>query len=336
MGTVLEFRRMAASLVLLALAGCAMPPVDRQMLEDARATPVQLENARGPLGYKQSQAILDDLKKRSPETNIFDLHVAVEESVAGAPLSIGNKAVLLEDGEGAYPKMLAAIKSAKRSIHVEVYIFEEDQAGHEFADALIARAKAGVKVRLIYDSVGSKSTSKEFFDTLKKAGVEVHEYHPLDAAKMLKGENFNQRNHRKLYIVDSHVAFLGGINISEVYSASSGPRVGDVPFEKRPWRDTQLQLEGPVVNDLQKGFVELWEKETGTKVTDANLYPQQKAIGSLAVRALEGTSAGGPNPVYVTFISAIASAGASVHLTMAYFVPDRHLIDEVKAAAPKA
>ena len=326
--------RWLATAALLLLAACAMPPIDRAMLAEAAGTPVRLETARGPLSYQQSQAILDDLRKRSPEPSIFDRHVAVEESVAGAPLTLGNKAVLLEDGDGAYPAMLAAIRSAKRHIHVQVYIFEEDQTGQEFADALLARAKAGVKVRVIYDSFGSKKTSKEFFEALRKGGVEVLEYHPVDPASMLlKGNNFNQRNHRKLFVVDGRIAFLGGINISEVYAAASGSRSSDVPFDKRAWRDTQLQVEGPVVNDMQKSFVELWEKETKQKLPDADLYPQQKPVGSLAIRAIEGTSDDGPNPLYITFMSAIFSAESKIHMTMAYFVPDTQLIEALKAAA---
>jgi cardiolipin synthase len=323
-----------AAWALLAVAGCAMPPIDRYMLEEARGTPVRVETARGPLSWQQSHKVLEDLKKRSPETSIFDRHVALEEAIVGSPLSVGNKAVLLEDGAAAYPAMLEAIKSAKRHVHVEVYIFEEDQAGQRFADALIERARAGVKVRVMYDAIGSKNTSKEFFDAMKKAGVEVFEYHPVDPASVLKGANINQRNHRKLYVVDGRVAFLGGINISEVYSSSSGPRIGDVPFDKRPWRDTQLEVQGPIVNDLQKSFVALWEKETKQKLADADLYPQQKPEGPLAMRAIEGTAdQQGLNPLYVTFISAISSAESSVHITMAYFVPDEQLIRELKAAA---
>ena len=330
------FLRLFAVVATLALAGCAMPPIDRYALHEARATPVRIEGTRGPLTYAQSQAILAELRKRSPEPSIFDRHLAVEESVAGSPLSIGNRATLLEDGAAAYPAMLAAIRAAKHHIHLEVYIFEEDQAGHEFLDALIERAKAGVQVRVIYDSFGSKGTSREFFDVLKKGGVQVHEYSPVDPANLLKkGVLLNQRDHRKLLIVDARVAFLGGINISEVYSGDSGPRIGDVPFDQRPWRDTQLQVEGPVVNELQKTFLSQWEKERKEKLADPALLPQQKPAGNLAMRALEGVNDQAINPLYVTLISALASAEASVHITMAYFVPDKQLLDELKAAVKR-
>ena len=311
-----------------------MPPVDRQMLDEARATPVRIEGARGPLTYSQSQAILTDLKQRSPETSIFDRHLAVEESVAGAKLTLGNRATLLEDGEAVYPAMLNAIRAAKRTVHIEVYIFDDGNMGEAFAQALISRAREGVKVRVVYDAVGSAKTSPEFFKPLRDAGVEVHAFRPVDPAGLLKkGAGINQRNHRKLLIVDSRVAFLGGLNISEVYSGDSSSR--NVPFDKRAWRDTQLQVEGPVVNDLQKSFVELWERETKQKIADATLLPTQASAGSLAMRALAGSNTEGLNPLYVTFLSAIASAESEIHITMAYFVPDPQLLDELKAAAKR-
>jgi cardiolipin synthase len=330
----MDWLRVAFAAALVALGGCTMPVVDRNVLEEARATPVRVENARGPLSYTQSQAILADLKKRSPETSIFDRHLAVEESVAGSPLSIGNRATLLEDGAATYPAMLAAIKSARKTIHLEVYIFDDGPVAQEFADALIERAKKGVTVRVIYDSVGSNKTSPEFFDLLAKSGVQVLAFSPVAPANILKkGAGVNQRNHRKLLVVDSRVAFLGGINISEVYAGTSGPRMTDVPFDERAWRDTQLQVEGPVVNDFQKSFMAVWEREKKEKLPEAELLPQQKPVGALAMRAIEGNSDGGFNPVYVTFISAIASAESEIHITMAYFVPDVQLVDELKAAA---
>jgi cardiolipin synthase len=256
--------RLLLAMVVVALAGCAMPPIDRYMLEEARSTPVRIEGARGqPLSYQQSQAILDELRRRAPDPSIFDRHVAVEEKVAGSPLSVGNKATLLEDGATTYPAMLTAIRSARHHVHLEVYIFEDDPAGQEFADALIERAKKGVQVRLMYDSFGSKNTSREFFEVLKKGGVQVQEYGPVDPKTLLtKGPLINQRNHRKLLVVDGRVAFLGGINISGVYSGDSRPGRDKDEFDSRPWRDTQLQVEGPVVLEFQKSFLDVCQKES--------------------------------------------------------------------------
>src|SRR5258706_5760933 len=315
------------------LAACAMPPIDREQLEEMRATPVRLEGSRGVFSYAQSQAILADLKKRSPETNIFDRHIAVEESIAGSALSVGNQAVLLEDGKAAYPAMLAAIRSAKHHIHLETYIYDEDEVGREFAQALIERRRAGVQVRLVYDSFGSKKTSREFFKSLEAGGVQVLEFHPLDPVALLtKGLVFNQRDHRKLLIVDGRIAFLGGINISSVYASPSGP-ASDVPFDQRAWRDTQLQVEGPVVNDFQKVFAQVWEKEKKEKLEGSRYFPTLKPAGSLVVRALDGSPDQPINPLYVTFLSAIASAETSVHITIAYFVPDPQLLDALRESA---
>jgi cardiolipin synthase len=324
------------AIALLALGGCAMPTVDRYVLDEARATPVRVENARGPLSYQQSQAILADLKKKSPETSIFDRHLAVEESVAGSPLSIGNRATLLEDGAATYPAMLAAIKSARKTVHLEVYIFDDGPVSQEFADALIERAKKGVQVRVAYDSVGLEQDLRRLLRDARqvgRGGAGIQSGGPATLLK--KGPMINQRNHRKLLIVDSRVAFLGGINISEVYSGVSGVRMNDVPFEDRPWRDTQVPGRGPgrerPAEELRHA---LGAREEG-EAPEAELMPQQKPAGSLAMRALEGTSDQGFNPLYVTFISAIASAEDKVHITMAYFVPDVQLLDELKAAAKR-
>jgi cardiolipin synthase A/B len=320
-----------------ALGGCAMPPIDRYALDEAaRASPVRLEGARGPLGYEQSRAILADLKRRSPETSIFDQHVAVEERVAGGPLSIGNSVTLLEDGDAAYPAMLEAIRSARHHVHLEVYIFEESKVGHDFLDALVERAKAGVQVRVIYDSFGCKGTSREFFELLKKGGVQLHEYSPVEPVNLLlKGPMINQRDHRKLLVVDGRVAFIGGINISDVYSPVSSPRGSEASFHERPWRDTQIQLEGPVVNELQKTFIALWEKERKERLADPAYLPKQPHVGPLVVRAIEHSGEMQMNPLYVTLLSAIASAEKEIHITMAYFVPDRELLAALKDAVKR-
>ncbi|HLX22867.1 MAG TPA: cardiolipin synthase B, partial [Usitatibacter sp.] len=144
--------------VSVALAGCAMPPVDRFILDASDGPPVRVSGANGPLTHARSDAILADLKKRAPDSSIIDRHLAVEQAVAGTPLNAGNKATLLEDGAQAYPAMLAAIHSARRSINMATYTFDDGKTGQMFADALIERRKAGVDVRISYDAVGSIDT----------------------------------------------------------------------------------------------------------------------------------------------------------------------------------
>ena len=331
------------------------------MLQSETAT-VRLEGASGPLTRAKSKEILDNLRKRSPETSIFDRHVAVEEAIAGNPLSVGNKVQLLEDGDKTYAAMLAAIKAARNSVHVETYIFEADDVGQRFAAALAERAKAGVKVRVMYDSVGSNKTPREFFKDLESKGIEVVEFNPVNPATVLKGA-LQHRDHRKLTVVDGRVAFLGGINISGVYIAegsslggarmsrgSSGSMSGsgsigsgsaknsDPPFEQRPWRDTQVRIEGPVVADLQRSFLKQWARQKKEEYREEKAYfPALTSQGPLVVRAVEASPGETKelNQLYMTLISAIVNAETEIRITNAYFVPHKELVAALEDAAKR-
>ena len=221
-----------------------MPPVDRFIL-DRSGEPVRVNGANGPLTRARSDEILAQLKRRAPDSGIIDRHMAVEEAVAGTPLSIGNKAVLLEDGDQAYPAMLAAIHSARHSINMATYTFDDSKTGQMFADALIERRKAGVEVRIMFDGVGSIKTSPEFFKDLEAKGIEVEQFNPVNPAELLKkGPGIVERDHRKLLVVDGRIAFVGGINISSVYGTGS-PGLGRAaqgyarraPMARHPGRD---------------------------------------------------------------------------------------------------
>lgn len=316
-----------------------MPPIDRFMLRE-EAQPVRVEGSRGALSHAQSAKILDELKRRSPETGVLDRHLAVEEALTDTPLSLGNRATLLEDGEATYNAMLAAIKGARAHVHMEMYIIDDDDVGRLFADALIERAGKGAAVRLIYDSVGCVKTPKEYFERLKQGGVQVAEFNPVKSVKSLDLVGVQNRDHRKLVLVDGRVAFLGGINISGVYGSVSpgrgGSRIsGSSSSADRPWRDTQVRLDGPVVLDLQRAFVAHWEQWSGRKVADEkSLYPTLKSEGPHMVRAI-ATSPNDKalNASYLALISAIESSETEVLITNAYFVPHPELARALQAAA---
>jgi cardiolipin synthase len=320
--------------------------------------PVRLEGSRGPLSHADSLRVLEQLKQRSPEkSGVLDRHAAVEEALTDTQLSLGNKAAALEDGRAAYAAMLEAIRGAKHHVHMEMYIFEADDTGRLFAEALKARVRARVKVRLLYDSVGSLHTPKEFFKDLSDAGVEVVEFNPVKSLSSLDLLGVQNRDHRKLLVVDGRVAFLGGINISAVYgpvsgsggsggsSASSGSASsgsggpsrgrGDLPFDERPWRDLQVRLEGPVVADLQRAFMKQWEKWKKEAIPEAGLFPQLKPVGTELVRAIPSSPSeqGGLNASYVALISAIEAAEGEVMITNAYFVPHPQLLEALQGAA---
>jgi cardiolipin synthase len=335
-------RWLGATLAALAVAACTacatVAPIDRFMLAQERA-PVRMDGARGALTHAQSAKVLEDLKRRAPASGILERHVAVEEALTGTPLSLNNLAQPLVDGERTYAEMERAIRGARHHVHMEMYIFEDDEVGQRFARLLAERARAGVQVRLIYDSVGSIKTSKEFFAALEQAGVRVAEFNPVKPGIVLKGPvGMQARDHRKLLLVDGRVAFLGGINISRVYGASSASRPGgesDNPVENRPWRDMQVRIEGPVVADLQRAFVGQWEKWKKEKLPEAGLYPRLAPAGPHVVRAVMSSpnDEGTPDALYLALISAIEAAESEVWITNAYFVPHPQLVEALAAAA---
>jgi cardiolipin synthase len=300
------------------------------------AQPVQLEGARGPLTPQQSKAILDRLKSRGEETSIFDLHLALEEAIVGSPLVVGNKVVLLQDGPATFQAMFTAIRNAKDHINMETYIIEDDEVGIRFSDLLIEKQAQGVQVNLIYDSVGSINAPREFFKRLTDSGIKVLEFNPINPLTSKKGWDVNQRDHRKLLIVDGQTVFLGGINISSVYSGGSFSRGSKQrPDGRPPWRDTHLQLEGPVVGEFQKLFLATWDKQKGETIAPRQYFPQLGNKGKEVVRAI-GSSPDEPySLIYATLISAIGSAETSVYLTNAYFVPDPQLLAALKDAVQR-
>ncbi|HZM47185.1 MAG TPA: cardiolipin synthase [Burkholderiales bacterium] len=300
------------------------------------AQPVQLEGARGPLTSQQSKAILDRLKSRGEETSIFDRHLALEEAIVGSPLMVGNKVVLLQDGPATFEPMLTAIRHAKDHINMETYVIEDDETGNRFADALIEKQGQGVQVNFIYDSVGAIDAPRAFFKRLTDSGINVLEFNPINPLTARKGWDVNQRDHRKLLIVDGETAFLGGVNISSVYSGGSfSTRTTQRPEGAPPWRDTHLQVEGPVVGEFQKLFLATWEKQKGDTLAARNYFPQPGSRGREIVRAIGSAPDEPYSLIYATLISAIGSAETTVHLTNAYFVPDPQLLAALKDAVQR-
>ncbi len=323
---------------LFGLAGCGSLPTIVPDLARRSGPPVQLEGARGPLSAAQSKAILHRLEKRGQKTDIFDRHLALEEAIVGSPLTTGNQVRLLQDGPTTYRVMYAAVMAARDHINMETYILDDDEVGQRFAEALITKQQQGVQVNLIRDSVGTLGTPAAFFKRLADSGIQVLEFNPINPLAARKGWALNQRDHRKLLIVDGSTAFLGGINISSVYSggsfrqgsrskSNSGPDAGP------EWRDTDLQLQGPVVAELQKLFLATWESQKGEPLAAKNYFPRLNSVGRQVVRAI-GSSPDEPySLIYATLLSAIGSAETSVHLTNAYFVPDPQLLAALEAAA---
>ena len=214
---------LSASLLvsLLFLSGCSSLPRIVPDLARRPATAVQLQGARGPLTAARSKAVLDRLRSRGTPTDIFERQLALEEEIVGSPLTTGNQVLLLQDGPATYKAMFAAIALATDHINMETYILEDDDVGQQFAQALMDKQRQGVQVNIIRDSVGTFGTPAAFFQELAATGIKLLEFNPNNPLQSRKEWELNQRDHRKLLIVDGSTAFLGGINISSVYSGGS-------------------------------------------------------------------------------------------------------------------
>jgi len=325
-----------SSLALLLVTGCSALPVITPDMGWRAPAPVQLDGRRGPLSANRSKAILAKLEARGEPTGIFERHLALEEEIAGSPLVTGNRVTLLKDGPSTFQAMFDAIGGARSHVDLETYIIEDDEVGRKFADALVEKQAMGVQVNLIYDSVGSLKTPKAFFQRLRDAGVKVLEFNPINPLTAKVGWDVNQRDHRKLLVIDGRTAFIGGINISSVYSGGSFSHASARrPDGSQPWRDTHLQVDGPVVSEFQKLFLASWEKQKGESLSPRVAVVPPASAGSEVVRAI-GSSPDEPfSLIYATLISAIGSAETSVSLTNAYFVPDPQLLAALIAAAAR-
>jgi cardiolipin synthase len=320
----------AAAVCCLSIVGCATLPNTDALAERHATQTARFEDALGQLSEKRSAAIVSDLKRKSGDLDILDKQIALEQGVVGSPLVVGNKVTLLQDGPATYQAMFAAIRKAKDHINVESYIIDDDEIGRQFADLLLDRQGKGVQVNLIYDSLGAFATPKAYFDRLRDGGLRVLEFNPA----VTKPWTLNNRDHRKLLVVDGQTAFLGGINISNVYSSGSSVRRNEGPADPRiGWRDTDVQIEGPVVAEFQKLFMQTWDKQHGAPLAGKNYFPALAPKGKDIVRAIGSTPDDPFSLIYLTLISAITNAEKQVYITNAYFVPDPQLLKALLDAA---
>ena len=330
---VLKIAAAAAACCLLIAGGCASLPDTQFLTERYTKQAARFESARGPLSAKRSAAIVAELKRKSGDLDILDKQITLEQEIVGSPLVVGNKVTLLEDGPATYRAMFAAIRRAKDHINVESYIIEDDEVGQQFADLLLERQAQGVQVNLIYDSVGAFGTAKTLFDRLTQAGIQVLEFNPINPLIAKKSWTLNHRDHRKLLVVDGRTAFLGGINISSVYSSGSSGG-GKAPVgPKNGWRDTDIQVDGPVVSEFQKLFIETWNKQHGAPLAPRDYFPTIAPQGKEIVRAIGSTPDDPFSLNYLTLISAITIAEKQVYMANAYFVPDPQLVKALLDAA---
>lgn len=318
--------------------GCATLPNVTETIREAPTSqgPRQIASAKGLLSPKQSKALMERLQRSADATDMVQRYIAVIESVSESPLTKGNRVTLLVDGPPTYAAMFRAVENARDHINIETYIMEdiEDETGRKFADLLLQKQESGVQVNLIYDSIGSYTTPAAFFQRLRDGGIQVVEFNPINPLKARGKWRLAKSDHRKILIVDGKVAITGGINISQVYSSSLSGR-GDREAEQMPWRDTDVQIEGPAVAEFQKLFLETWQRQEGAILAQGHYFPVLKAEGQALVRVL-GSSPGEANRLtFIMYVVAITFAENSLHMTNAYFVPDRQTVEALTDAAKR-
>jgi cardiolipin synthase A/B len=285
----------------------------------------------GPVTASQAERIIARLKAhQAMPTDILERHIAFEQAISGVPLVLGNKVTLLKNGTATYQAMLDAIRSARDNINIEMFEFSSGPIGQKFADALIERQRQGVQVNLSYDSLGSLGTPASFFDRLRENGIAVLQYRPLDPFEARFPWTLVHRNHRKMLVVDGRVAFTGGINISEVYASGLGSRERKVPPEY--WRDTDVQVEGPVVAQFQQLFIADWYHQKGPPLRARNYFPELTRQGNQIARVLASVPQRF-SMIYVDLISAIDNAETNVYITDAYFAPGHQMLHAIERSA---
>lgn len=325
--------RLIMASVLAGLSACASLP-DIQTLPTRQNTraPATIENSEGDLSAKKAASLLAQ-RVRGTRMDAHKL-AALEEAATGSPLIYGNRTTLLFDGPQAMGAMQNAIRGAQDNINLETYIFDQDELGQQFAQLLIDKQLAGVQVNILYDSIGSLPTPAAFFDRMRAAGIKLIEFNPVNPLKRIGAWRLNNRDHRKILVVDGKIAFTGGVNITENYARSSLFRSGSGSRSSAElgWRDTHIQIEGPAVAAMQLLFLDAWAGQREGEIVDRDYFPPLPEVGDKLVRVL-GSKPNGDFEIYKAYLLAIQEARQSIHLTAAYFAPDVQLLEALKAAA---
>jgi cardiolipin synthase len=331
------------ALVMLIANGCAaVPNVDNDIAEANASSSVPIIlGPDGVLNATRSNDLLTSLAGNAEQDALLQRHLQVEQAVAGTPLTVGNATELLRDGEGAFAAIFAAIESARHHVNLEYYTFEDVVFdGRRLSDLLLGKRREGVAVNIIYDAYGSSGTPREFFRRLEEAGANLLAFRPINPLEAAAGGySPNDRNHRKIIIVDGRVAIIGGVNLATYYQSKipGGDEEERTPADRRPdiWRDLSVRIEGPAVAELQGLFLGHWQSEGGPQIDQTDFFPKPPAAGDEIVRIIGSSPQQEMSRYYVTLISAIRHAEQRIWVTTAYFVPTWEEKHELKNAAER-
>ncbi len=263
---------------------------------------------------------IKEAKERHPK---FAQLVDAVGRLTNRPLLPGNKITPLINGDAAYPAMLAAIDGAQRSITLETYIFDFDEAGKQFVDALAAATQRGVSVRVLIDDVGAKYSRTSTVRELRKRGVNCQTFLPTWYPVLVPHANL--RNHRKVMVADGLIGFTGGINIR------AGCVIGSKP--PHPTKDLHFQFEGPVVTHLQEAFATDWAFATGEVLDGDAWLPLPEFRGNSLARGISDGPDEDFERLLMTILAAVAVASHRIVIMTPYFLPDTSLMRALTTAA---
>lgn len=249
-------------------------------------------------------------------------HAAAHDPVSDCPLTGGTRATLLPGGGEALDAIFGAIQAARQQLHMEYYEFEDVHwRGRSLLDLLVEKLGQGVQVALSYDAIGSQDADGALFDRLRQAGAMLLDFRPLSPMQQrFNPLKLNDRDHRKLLVVDGRIAFLGGVNMARVYE---NPRSAGAAEDtaKAFWYDAAVRIEGPAVAEVQKLFFHNWQRQGGGKLPQGNDFPTLAEVGNEVVR-IDGSAPRQRRQLYFESLKAAVSAARSrVLLSTGYFVP---------------
>jgi cardiolipin synthase len=239
----------------------------------------------------------------------------------GPPLVSGNHITSLVNGEQIYAAMLNAIRTARTNITFETFVFR-DGVGAQFVEELSAAARRGVQVNMLLDWLGSRTMNQGLLQAARKAGCELHVYHPPSWYHLGR---LNNRTHRKLLIIDGKIGFTGGVGMGIEWKHG----LKGIP----PWRETHFKAEGPVVAQMQAVFVDNWIKATGRVLHGADYFPTLANCGDMDAQMFGSSPVGGSESMHLMVLLALTAAKTSIDIQNAYFVPDKLTVEALCSAA---
>ena len=231
---------------------------------------------------------------------------------------------IFTDGYAFFPALLREISKAEDHIHIDIFIFNDDELGRLIADALIDKARQGVEVRVIYDDVGCWRVGNAFFERMRDAGIEVHAFMPVKFPAFTSKVNY--RNHRKLIIIDGTVGFIGGMNFATRYVKGTG---------RQAWRDTHLLVRGGAVYGIQRAFLVDWYFVDRTRLSDRKYYPDiDPRISNNCLAQVVTSSPVSPWPdIMQGYVRVLLEAKRYVYMESPYFLPTEQILFAMRTAA---